>query len=360
MDSQFKICNQCGAKLAFEATACSRCGAPAPESFFVSQTADMPQPTQSSRRARFWLGLSAIIGGGLCACLAFSLMGVYAFGGGRYFTDRPPAAVQTSTQPDASLATPVATETVPTQTTFPTETTVPEAKPTLVIAPPTLEPTQNQPTATEATTSAANGADTGTAGGTIPGLEPLRFFDDFSDPASGWKRVAEATYSMDYTADESYQIVLTTADKMAVAYAPVPFTDPAGMIISVRARPGSANGSYGVMCQLQDQNNFYRVSFRENRYGIDKIINGQSIPLTEPFWKEIILFQPAEDGSITITLACLDGRIQLLVDEIGQEIITDTDLNSGDAAIFVAAGEQPGENGVYIEGTFDDFSAELP
>ena len=37
-----------------------------------------------------------------------------------------------------------------------------------------------------------------------------------------------------------------------------------------------------------------------------------------------------QDGYVTITLACEEGRIQLLIDDIGQEIITDTDLNEGD------------------------------
>ncbi len=193
-----------------------------------------------------------------------------------------------------------------------------------------------------------------------PAWNPPRYLDDFSDPASGWKMVVEDTYTMDYLPDGTYRITLTVADKMAVAFPPYPFSKPAGLIIGVRAGSAGANGAFGVMCQLQDQSNYYRVSFRGSQYGVDKVIQGQLVELTEPYWKDLIAYEPAPDGMLTITLACLDGRIQLLVNDVGQEIISDSDLTSGDAAIFVAAGSQPDANGVYMEAIFDDFSAEVP
>jgi hypothetical protein len=193
-----------------------------------------------------------------------------------------------------------------------------------------------------------------------PESNPKLFFDDFSNPESGWKRVQEETYSMDYTDEGEYTQVLRIPDQMAVAYAPHRFTDPAGMLINVRARGVGDIGAFGVLCQLQDNKNYYRVSFNANYYGVDKIIGGELIELTEPYWKEIIAYEPQPDGMLKITLACLEGRIQLLINDIGQEIITDTDLTSGDAAIFVAAGTQPDANGIYGEAYFDDFSAEIP
>lgn len=82
--------------------------------------------------------------------------------------------------------------------------------------------------------------------------------------------------------------------------------------------------------------------------------------LTDPVWKQMIAYDPGSDGGFEITLACIDGRIQLMIDDIGQEIITDTDPTEGDAAIFVWAGTQPDDGGVYMRGYFDDFSVELP
>ncbi len=339
MDTQFKICNQCSTKLPFDAAVCPRCGTPAPESFFIPMSPETPQPAGTSRGTQFWLGLTAIIGGILCACVALSLMVFYWIGNGRVAAVIPPTSAETATIPALSPTAPVALEISVTETLIPVEIASPTDPP------PAQEPTQIIVTETQSPPPESN---------------PRLFFDDFSDPESGWKRVQEDTYTMDYTGFGEYTLVLRITDQMLVAYAPYPFTDPAGMIINVSVMGNGENGAVGVMCHLQDQNNYYRVSFRENRYGIDKVIGGKLIELTQPYWKEIIAYEPEADGMLKITLACLEGRIQLLVNDVGQEIITDTDLTSGEAAIFIASGTEPDANGIYMEGYFDDFFAEIP
>jgi hypothetical protein len=47
------------------------------------------------------------------------------------------------------------------------------------------------------------------------------------------------------------------------------------------------------------------------------------------------------------------------VNDVGQEIITDTDLDQGDALLFAASGIKKDSSGVYEQAFFDDFSAEL-
>jgi hypothetical protein len=147
---------------------------------------------------------------------------------------------------------------------------------------------------------------------------------------------------------------------MVASEPPYPFEGPlSGMVISVRARGEGGNGYYGLLCHYQDETNYYRVGIANGYYTVSKLVNGSLSYLVDPAWKPILLYEPDEDGYVTITLACEDGLIQLLIDDIGQEIITDTDLLQGDAAIFVSAGNQPDAEGVYMRAYFDDFSVEL-
>ncbi len=56
MDSQFKICNQCGTRLATNAVTCPRCGTAAPEAFFVSQSTEPDAPARGARGRSFLAG----------------------------------------------------------------------------------------------------------------------------------------------------------------------------------------------------------------------------------------------------------------------------------------------------------------
>jgi hypothetical protein len=343
-------CEKCHQALAPGAVLCPNCGTPAPGVYFFepSQPPVSPGPANSGRGARFWLGLAGIIGGSLCGCLAL-VMGILFFASGginipaHSQSNQPVAPPQTTQQPSE----------IPS-----TQMTSPTASPA---APPAPEAT-DIPTPSD--TPADIPTDTPMPSET-PSPNPVssratQYFDDFSNINGGWANIAEDSYSMEYFQGGKYAIALRVPEKMAIALPPYPFTKPIkNMIVSVKATGEGEDGFYGVLCHYQDQNNYYRVSFSGGQYAVDKMVNGQLTQLTSPFWKPILAYQPDANGYIAITLACVDGRIQLLVNDMGQESITDTDLDQGDALLFAASGTKSNSSGMYEQAFFDDFSAEL-
>ena len=335
-------CQKCHQPLEPGAVICPNCGAPAPGVYFFEppQPPASSVPSKSGRGVRFWLGLAGIIGGSLCGCLAL-VMGVLYLTGGLSQTptlsqSNPPTTPLQITQspskvPSITITSPVEVPAVPPAQEV-TTTEVPTATPT-----PSETPSQN-PVTSNAT----------------------QYFDDFSNINGGWQDVAEESYSIGYFQGGRYAIALRVPQQMAMAFPPYPFTKPIkNLAVSVKVQGEGGNGFYGVLCHYQDQSNYYRASFSGDQYAVDKVVNGQWTQLTSPFWKPILAYQPDADGYITITLACTDGRIQLLVNDMGQEIITDTDLNQGDALLFAASGTKSNSSGVYEQAFFDDFSAEL-
>ncbi|HEX7556758.1 MAG TPA: hypothetical protein VF338_09055, partial [Leptolinea sp.] len=188
-----------------------------------------------------------------------------------------------------------------------------------------------------------------------------QFTDDFSNNNSGWKQFKSDDYAMGYSTDGKYGISLNIPNKIAYARPPYNFTNPVkNIVIKAKVAGSGGNGSYGLFCHFKDGKNYYRISFSGVKFGVDKVIDGQRTDLTKPYWKDIIAYQPEADGFMNVILACEDGRIQLLVNDTGQAIISDEDLTAGDAAIYVQSGDQKDKNGVYEQALFDDFSAELP
>lgn len=345
MDAQFKYCQKCGAMLPAATLVCPRCGAPAPGTFFFSPdpAVTAPAPSNSGRSARFWIGLAAIIGGSLCSCLALVMIVFYAMDGLKPSQSVSAIVDQASATPPLaqSITVPTAEDPVVeiTETTPPTEEPLPE---------PSFTPDQPTPTETPPPPPPTTGGAT-------------QFFDDFSNINGPWQQVNTADFTMGYFQHGNYAMVMNIPQKMGISIPPYAFTRPIkNLIIKVKVTGDGGNGSYGVLCHFKDAKNFYRVSFSGVQFAVDKIIDGQRSDLTQPLWKAIIAYQPEADGYMNVIVACTQGRIQLLVNDVGQVIVSDEDLTEGDAVLFVASGDKKGETGVYEEAFFDDFSAELP
>ena len=345
MEAQYKYCQKCGAMLPTATLVCPRCGAPTPGTFFFSPDPAVPAPAPSGagRSARFWIGLAAIIGGSLCSCLALVMVVIYAMGG-----LNPSQIVSANVdQPSAtpSLAESVTEPTAADPTKEITEITPPTAEP---LPEPSVTPKKPTPTETPPPVPPANGGAT-------------TYFDDFSNINGAWNQINSADFTMGYFQHGNYAMVMNIPQKMGISIPPYAFTRPIkNLIIKVKVTGDGGNGFYGLLCHFKDAKNFYRVSFSGTQFAVDKIIDGQRSDLTQPYWKPLIAYKPEADGYMNVTLACTEGRIQLLVNDVGQVIVSDEDLTEGDAVLFVASGDKKGETGVYEEAFFDDFSAELP
>jgi len=341
-------CQQCNQKMALGAVICPNCGAPAP-GVYIFQPAQPPVPSapSSSRRSgRFWLGIAGIIGGGLCSCLAL-VLGFLTLTGGLPGT------------PAVSQSNPSSQEAAPLQITEP-----PSEGPSLTLTSPTevtaAVPVQSE-TPAEIPAAPPRQTETETPSTNPVGSNLTQFIDDFSNINGPWETVTIDTYTSGYFQHGNYAISLNVPQKMAIVLPPYPFAKPVkNIIVSVKTKGDGGNGFYGMLCHYQDHDNYYRASISGDQYAVDKIVNGQRTELTSPYWKKILDYHPNADGYITLSLACLDGRVQLVVDEVGQEMITTEDLDWGDVMLFAASGTQKNADGIYEQGFFDDFSAELP
>jgi hypothetical protein len=287
-----------------------------------------PAPMRKSRGRRFWIGLILLIGGGMCAC-GFLVVGLFSLGGG---------GSQQPSQSQSLYAGPIS-----------------EAQPAVAISatpatadqPAQLEQPSQTPAAVTQPAAAANGANV--------------FSDDFSNLNGGWADKSDDNYRMGYFQQGNYAMSVRVPNKMAIAFPPYPFSKPIqGVTVQVKAKSSDGgDGYFGVVCHFVDKNNYYRVSFTNTQFAVNKLINGQYSELTTPYWAPLIGYTPEADGYLRITTVCADGRIQVVVNDVGQSLISDSDLSEGDVLLFAASGSQKNDDGLYEQAFFDDFSAQL-
>ncbi len=320
-------CEKCKAPIPPGTLLCPHCGAPTPNVVLFQEDMTAPAPVGSTakRSTRYWIGLLGILGGGLCSCLSVAGLAFYLLSGTNPLPDETTAIQEQPPSVEQSTSLPPPEEDAGVTPTSPPEKTL-------------------KPTTGKTKQPAARS-----------------FADDFSNPDGGWKKITNENYSMGYTPDGTYNLVLRIPDETVVSYPPHGFAVPVSdVVVRFRASGQTGDGSFGVICHLKDNKNFYRISFKEGFYAVDQFENGEYFELTKPIFKPLIAYQPAPDGMMNIEVACMDGRIQLVVNEVGQEIITVSDQASGDICLFAASRQQAGPDGVYMQAYFDDFSAELP
>lgn len=287
--------------------------------------------------ARFWIGITGVISGSLCLCLVLVVGFLYTTGG---LTGGPESNPAAPTQVPQVAAVPA--QAVPAAPAVPTQTHPPQATQT---APAAVQPTQAAaPNPTQAPQSAVT-----------------EYNDDFANPNSGWLIKQTDVYSLDYNRHLAYSIVLKKPKMMMYSIPPYPFQKPVqkaavtfrGMLL----KPGS--GTFGALCNFNDNQNYYRVSISGDYYAVGKMVQGKWTELTSPYWQNLIQAQPDSEGYLKIGLGCFDGFIVLDVNGTGQTHLVDTDLTHGDIALYASSSDQLDADGFYAGAFFKDFSVSL-
>ncbi len=112
----------------------------------------------------------------------------------------------------------------------------------------------------------------------------------------------------------------------------------ANTVISVDARVEMPTGvgDFGVICRLQDGNNFYALEVSEDRYfSIWKIVNGQNTFLNEWTYSSAI----PDSTSMTITATCVGDRLALAVNDLLLAEIRDDTFQSGQVGLLAGTFE---------------------
>jgi tetratricopeptide (TPR) repeat protein len=176
------------------------------------------------------------------------------------------------------------------------------------------------------------------------------FQDDFSNPFSGWSRLTESDYTIDY-ADGHYRFDIAKDNILVTGRPQLDFSD-----VSVEVDGAKASGPdsvYGVICRYQDGDNYYVLEMTDTgSSAIYKLKGGQWQALAE-FGQSAAI----QTGTATNHLRadCVGETLTLYVN--GQKVAEaqDSDFASGDVALMAGSYDNPG-----VEVLFDNFVVRQP
>jgi len=179
------------------------------------------------------------------------------------------------------------------------------------------------------------------------------FSDDFSNPLSGWPTIQNVQGGYSYQAD-GYHIHVDEID--AVLWAKANWEDD-NVSISVDAKPVTKgmNGYYGLICRIQDEQNFYYFVIRNNGdYTIGKHKKAGFQSLFSEGWRGSNAINQGNQINL-LKADCVGDRLRFYVNNAMLGEATDTDLSSGFSGIIAAALDAQG-----FEVLFNNFRITKP
>jgi hypothetical protein len=196
------------------------------------------------------------------------------------------------------------------------------------------------------------------AGSSLTGKQELteyRLYDDFSSNALGWPVFDDGKTIIKYE-DGQYGIQIKEKDYTDWAFVPVNFT-PFEIWFDIKSIAGPQNGTAGVFCQYQDENNYYYVEFDlgQASYVIGQYANGENIALTPQnaqgqYWQDTSKLDTSPGAVNRIGIGCYQNFIVLFInDEWMMEATVQKPADKlGEAAFFVYAYPFAGADGYKV------------
>ena len=368
--NQPRFCQYCGSPMESDWQFCEHCGgqpavpdepAPPPEAAPTvfhppvqappattqapPRTPAPKQPVKSAappKRSLAWL-LPVGVG-----CVALVCMCLFVIAG-YFFLQRPASSSQAATATQVAEILPAATE-VPPQPDTPAETQPSEPTDWPTAAAPTETP---WPTAEPTEAPSPTPEDQAFTGKQYREEEAI--FDDFSSTALGWPEYNDGITVLQYE-DGAYSFQINEGDYYDWVYAPVDFW-PNAIQFEVWGEPGPQEGTFGVMCQYQDENNYYYVEIdlgtREFVMAVNR--NGEHTPLTIPdeygqYWLSADPLKAYPEDINRIDLTCYQDFMVLLINTglVYHANIPEPFTAPGEIAFFVYANPTVGVEGYRV------------
>ena len=175
-------------------------------------------------------------------------------------------------------------------------------------------------------------------------------FDDFTDPASGWPTIQNSQAKYNYQSD-GYHISVFEANSAPWAKTE---REDSNVSISVDAAPvTSSNGFYGLLCRIQDNQNFYYFVVQNNgTYAIGKFKGGTFQPLDG--WRESNAIRQGNQTN-RLRADCSGNAMRFYVNSVLVGEVHDTDFNAGYSGIIANALDTQG-----FEVVFNNFQITEP
>lgn len=175
-----------------------------------------------------------------------------------------------------------------------------------------------------------------------PGPATL-YKDDFSNSESGWGVGTDETGSLQYEAGQ-YRFNMTQSKYMTWGnLADETFTD-VRVVTEVENKSNTTEPTFGVICNYQDENNFYYAGFgSDGFYAIVLSQNGNDTILTdlsEGNWLQSDDIA-VEADRYEVAVECARGEIKLVVDGKTIATVQDDTFTTGQIGLFVLTWDEP-------------------
>ncbi len=214
-------------------------------------------------------------------------------------------------------------------------------------------------TAAVATLVAGNNSPSGETSQGTPGIPAqnipgILFYDDFSNPGSGWDQFNESDYSVDYY-QGAYHIMVKT--DMFYTWGNPAGQDFEDVSIETDATKngGPDDNDIGVICRYKDTDHFYYADISSDGYfGIVRVSGESSVILGRDYLEySNVINQGAATNHIRFD--CVAEQFTLFVngDKLDQQ--TDGEYSSGNVGLLAGSYETPGTDIL-----FDNFGVYVP
>ena len=170
------------------------------------------------------------------------------------------------------------------------------------------------------------------------------FFDDFSDPSSGWERFTSAEGTMDYDGN-GFRFLVNALD---TNFWSTPYRD-VRVEVDVAKISGPDENRIGLLCRYVQGNYYFFMVSSDGYYTIGKFLGGNVIQLGQSQME----FNPAIHTGLAVNHLrgdCIGDRFTFYVNGSPVAQAQDPDLSEGGVGLLAGTFGQPG-----VDVLFDNF-----
>jgi hypothetical protein len=179
------------------------------------------------------------------------------------------------------------------------------------------------------------------------------FQDNFSSRDGGWSSDITVSGVTDYLG-ESYRILVLSPDTDRLAQPGLSLADVHLQVESTRIA-GPDNNRFGLICRLQDANNYYALLISsDGYYAIVKMQQGQTIVLGAETMQRDERLLPGQATHV-LEAICQAQQLSLRVDGFELLRVQDADFERGDVGLIAGTFSESG-----TEILFDNFQVLQP
>lgn len=180
------------------------------------------------------------------------------------------------------------------------------------------------------------------------------YFEDFSNPESGWDRVRDDSRVTDYE-NGSYRMWLNEIQRDMWANPDLTFPFPVRLEVYASKAAGPDDNAFGLICHYQDIGNFYYGEISSDGFAIiGKVQDGQSSYLSAEEMQPVEGINLGDAGN-QIRLDCVNGAITLYANNQVVAQATDNSFSGGNVGLQVSSFDD-----VSVEILFDNFLVVIP